>query len=77
MTKYIKVTLKPKKDESLLRFHPWVFSGAIASMDRQPQEGEIVEVYNNNNQYCGTGHFQLGSIAIRIFSFSKVEPDLN
>ena len=77
MTKYIKVTLKPKKDESLLRFHPWVFSGAIASMDRQPQEGEIVEVYNNNSQYCGTGHFQLGSIAIRIFSFSKVEPDLN
>ncbi|MBQ4036468.1 MAG: class I SAM-dependent rRNA methyltransferase [Paludibacteraceae bacterium] len=77
MTKYIKVTLKPKKDESLLRFHPWVFSGAIAHMERQPQEGEIVEVYNNNNEYCGTGHFQLGSIAIRIFSFAKIEPNTN
>lgn len=73
MAKYVKVTLKPKKDESLLRFHPWVFSGAIAHMERQPQEGEIVEVYNNNNEYCGTGHFQLGSIAIRIFSFAKIE----
>ena len=77
MAKYIKVTLKPKKDESLLRFHPWVFSGAIAHMERQPQEGEIVEVYNNNNEYCGTGHFQLGSIAIRIFSFAKIEPNTN
>ena len=73
MAKYVKVTLKPKKDESLLRFHPWVFSGAIAHMERQPQEGEIVEVYNNNNEYCGTGHFQLGSIAIRIFTFAKIE----
>lgn len=75
MAKYIKVTLKPKKDESLLRFHPWVFSGAIAHMERQPKEGEVVEVYNNNNVYCGTGHFQTGSIAIRIISFKKVEPN--
>ncbi len=75
MTKYIKVTLKAKKDESLLRFHPWVFSGAIAAMEKQPQEGEIVEVYNSHNEYCATGHFQLGSIAIRVFSFEKVEPN--
>ncbi len=75
MAKYIKVTLKPKKEESLLRFHPWVFSGAIAHMERQPKEGEVVEVYNNKNEYCGTGHFQTGSIAIRIISFQKVEPN--
>lgn len=74
MTEYIKVTLKAKKEESLLRFHPWVFSGAIAKMERQPEEGEIVEVYTNNNEYCATGHFQIGSIAIRIFSFNKVTP---
>lgn len=77
MAKYIKVTLKAKKDESLLRFHPWIFSGAIAQMERQPEEGEIVEVYNNHNEYCATGHFQLGSIAIRVFSFEKIEPTVD
>lgn len=75
MAKFIKIILKPKKEESMLRFHPWVFSGAIKSMDRQPAEGEIVEIYSSANEYLGTGHFQSGTIAIRVFSFKKVDPD--
>lgn len=75
MAKFIKIILKPKKEESMLRFHPWVFSGAIKSMDRQPAEGEIVEIYSSANEYLGTGHFQSGTIAIRFFSFKKVDPD--
>lgn len=73
MTKHIKITLKPKKEESILRFHPWIFSGAIAKMERQPQEGEIVDIYSANNDFCGTGHFQLGSIAVRVLSFSQTD----
>ncbi len=71
---YIKITLKPKKEESLLRFHPWVFSGAIQQIQGNPKEGDIVEIYNCNNEYCATGHYQIGSIAVRIFSFEKIIP---
>ena len=67
---YCKIYLKPKKEESVLRFHPWIFSGAIASINGKPVEGDIVEVYSSGNQFLGVGHYQIGSIAVRILSFS-------
>ena len=73
--KHCKVFLKPKKEESLLRFHPWVFSGAIQSFEGQPEEGDLVEVYGANNRFLGIGHFQIGSIAVRILSFLQQEID--
>lgn len=75
MTQLIKVFLKPKKEESVQRFHPWIFSGAIRNFEKQPDEGETVEVYTANNDFCGIGHYQYGSIAIRVFSFEKIEPN--
>ena len=57
--KHCKVFLKPKKEESLLRFHPWVFSGAIQSFEGQPEEGDLVEVYGATNRFLGLGHFQI------------------
>lgn len=68
-----KVYLKPKKEESLLRFHPWVFSGAIARVEGNPEEGEVVEVYSSDKQYIATGHYQIGSIAVRVLTFKKEE----
>ena len=70
------VHLKPHKEESLLRFHPWVFSGAIRSIEldadyphAQPQEGEIVKVLDCKGNTLGVGHYQIGSIAVRILEF--------
>ena len=65
-----KIYLKPHKDESLRRFHPWVFSGAIHHMTAQPEEGELVEVFTADGQYIATGHFQIGSIMVRVLTFS-------
>ncbi|MBO4807091.1 MAG: class I SAM-dependent rRNA methyltransferase [Paludibacteraceae bacterium] len=72
--KSVKIILKPKKEESLLRFHPWVFSGAIQKVVGQPNEGDVVDVYTCRDEYCATGHYQIGSIAVRVFSFEKIEP---
>ncbi len=71
MVHYKKIKLKPKKEQSLLRFHPWVFSGAIASLDDNILEGEVVEVYAHDDTFLGVGHYQIGSIAVRILSFQK------
>ena len=60
-----KVYLKPGKEESLKRFHPWIFSGAIARFDGEPEEGEVVEVYTSKKEFIAEGHFQIGSIAVR------------
>lgn len=68
-----KVYLKPRKEESLLRFHPWVFSGAIARVEGNPEEGEVVEVYTSDNKYIASGHYQIGSIAVRVLTFRKEE----
>lgn len=71
----IQITLNKGKEHSLLRFHPWVFSGAIKKIDGEVKEGELVEVYSSQNQFLGMGHYQIGSIAVRLFSFKKVNPD--
>ncbi|HBK29229.1 MAG TPA: RlmI/RlmK family 23S rRNA methyltransferase [Parabacteroides sp.] len=66
-----KIYLKPKKEESLLRFHPWVFSGAIQTMDQKLEEGALVEVYSSDNRFLAIGHYQIGSIAVRVLSFKR------
>ncbi len=70
-----RVTLKPKKEESLLRFHPWIFSGAIQSIDGKPEEGDLVEVFGVNGRFLAVGHYQIGSIAVRVLSFTPREID--
>ena len=72
---YKKVYLKPGKEESLKRFHPWVFSGAIHRIEGEPEEGEVVNVYTSKNEFIAMGHFQIGSIAVRVISF--LEEDVN
>ena len=66
---YKKVYLKPGKEESLKRFHPWVFSGAIAKIEEEPEEGEVVDVYTSKKEFIACGHYQIGSIAVRVLSF--------
>ncbi len=73
--KECKVYLKPKKEESLLRFHPWVFSGAIQTMEGAPEEGDLVKVFSSNNRFLAIGHYQIGSIAVRILSFKEITID--
>ena len=66
-----KVYLRPRREDSILRFHPWVFSGAIAQITGEPAEGDLVEVCSSDGQYLATGHYQIGSIAVRILSFDE------
>ena len=68
-----KVYLKSGKEESLKHFHPWVFSGAIARIEGEPEEGELVEVYTSKNEFIAKGHWQIGSIAVRVLSFCQEE----
>lgn len=72
---YTKIVLKSGKDQSLKRFHPWVFSGAIKKIHGPVAEGDLVTVYSNKDEFLGIGHYQIGSIAVRIVSFEEVEPD--
>lgn len=65
-----KIILKPGKDRSVFRYHPWIFSGAIEKAEGELQEGDLVRVYNSDNKYLGTGHCQIGSIAVRILTFN-------
>jgi len=69
MSQIKKIVLKPKKEVSLMRRHPWIFSGAIASKSEDLQEGEVVEILSSDNTFLAKGHFQIGSIAIRILTF--------
>ncbi len=66
-----KINLKKGKDDAIRRFHPWVFSGAIQSSSQSPKEGEIVEICSADGDFLGNGHYQTGSIAVRVFSFEK------
>ena len=70
-----KLYLKRGKEESLLRFHPWVFSGAIAQADDDLQDGDLVRVLTNHGDFIAVGHFQMGSIAVRVLSFRDVAID--
>ncbi len=73
-----QVILKSGKDQSVLRYHPWIFSGAIKKIKGiEPQEGDVVEVFDNKDTFLALGHYQIGSIAVRIFSFEDIEPDYN
>ena len=74
---YSKIYLKPGKEESLQRFHPWVFSGAIQRFEKQPEEGDIVEVTDNKGNFIALGHYQIGSIAVRVLSFEPTTIDLD
>ena len=64
-----RVLLKRGKEESLLRFHPWIFSGAIASIEGAPEEGDVVDVYTSDGNWIAAGHIQVGSIAVRVLTF--------
>lgn len=64
-----KIYLKKGREESLMRFHPWVFSGAVAQMVGNPAEGDIVDIYAADGNYLASGHYQVGSITVRILSF--------
>ncbi len=66
-----KIYLKRGKEESLQRFHPWIYSGAIASFDGKAEEGEVVEVYTSKREYIATGHYQIGSIMVRVLTFDR------
>lgn len=68
------IFLRKGKQESLKRFHPWVFSGAIDSCDRQPAEGDTVRVATFDGETLGYGHYQIGSIAVRMLSFGDTPP---
>lgn len=74
---YKKIKLKPKKEESLKRFHPWIFSGAVQHKDDSLEEGEVVNVYTANNEFIAVGHYQIGSIEVRVLSFDEEEINLD
>lgn len=65
-----KIILKKGREDSLLRFHPWVFSGAIAQIVGEPAEGDIVGVFSQSGEFLAYGHYQVGSIAVRVLSFA-------
>lgn len=72
---YKQIFLKKGKEESLLRFHPWVFSGAISHSDKGIEEGDIVRVITSDGRFIAVGHYQIGSIAVRVLSFRDVTID--
>ena len=72
---YKQIYLKKGKEQSLLRFHPWVFSGAISHSDKGIEEGDIVRVITSDGRFIAVGHYQIGSIAVRVLSFRDVTID--
>ena len=71
----MKIYLKKNKEESLKRLHPWIFSGAILKMDEGIAEGDVVDVVGYNGEFIGKGHYQIGSIAVRMLTFSEEDID--
>jgi 23S rRNA (cytosine1962-C5)-methyltransferase len=74
---YKTIVLRPGKEESLKRFHPWVFSGAIKTLPHDVEEGELVRVFNAKGEFVALGHYQVGSIAVRVLSFKDILIDDN
>lgn len=70
-----KIVLKSGKDQSLHRLHPWIFSGAIKKIYGSPHDGDVVELYDNKDNFLAVGYYQPGSIAVRVMSFEKTELD--
>mgnify|MGYP002512449755 FL=1 len=75
MTEYKTIYLKKGKEDSLTRKHPWIFSGAISRCDDNMEEGEVVRVMSGKGDFIAIGHWQIGSIAIRVLSFDDVAID--
>jgi 23S rRNA (cytosine1962-C5)-methyltransferase len=73
----VKIVLKSGKEQSLLRLHPWVFSGAIKKMYGNPAEGDLVDVYDNKDTFLATGHYAPSSISVRVLSFEQINPDIS
>ena len=72
---YKNIYLKHRKDESLKRFHPWVFSGAIHHMDKDVAEGDTVRVITAEGNFVAVGHYQIGTITVRVLSFDDITID--
>ncbi|HAN20018.1 MAG: SAM-dependent methyltransferase [Bacteroidetes bacterium GWC2_33_15] len=70
-----KIILKPGKEQSIKRYHPWIFSGAIQTMNKGINEGELVTITDSKGEFLAIGHYQIGSIAVRIISFTNTEID--
>jgi 23S rRNA (cytosine1962-C5)-methyltransferase len=75
MQEKIRFVLKSGKDQSLRRMHPWVFSGAIKKIYGDPADGDIVNVFDNKDEFLATGHYQDGTISVRVLSFEDIEID--
>lgn len=72
---YPRIVLKKGRESSVLRFHPWVFSGAVWKIEGEPKEGDTVEVFSSDGRFLALGHFGEESIAARLFAFERVSPD--
>jgi len=77
MQERIKIVLKSGKEQSIRRFHPWVFSGAIKKTYGNPVEGDLVNIFDNKDTFLAVGHYQPSSIAVRILSFKQETPDIS
>jgi 23S rRNA (cytosine1962-C5)-methyltransferase len=73
----IKIVLKSGKEQSVRRYHPWIFSGAIKKMYGTPAEGDLVDIFDNKDTFLAVGHYAPSSIAVRILSFEQVTPDID
>ena len=73
MAQLPKVILKKGKEQSIRRYHPWIFSGAINTVEGELTEGDLVEVYDAYENFLAVGHCQVGSIAVRILAFDPCE----
>jgi len=73
----IKIVLKSGKEQSLMRYHPWIFSGAIKKIYGNPVEGDLVDVFDNKDTFLAVGHYAPSSISVRVLSFKQIAPDIN
>ena len=73
---YPRIILREGRDYTARHYHPWIFSGAVERTDGHPRSGEIVHVTSSDGECVGTGHYYDGSIAVKLFAFSRVDPDM-